>query len=481
MKKINLHNELSIEKSIPSRRGIKFDKAEDASKYLPSHLLRTKKPNLPELSEFDTVRHFTNLSRLNFSLDTHFYPLGSCTMKYNPKAYDVTSNLPGFTHAHPFADESLVQGSLEVMYNLDNLLCEITGLAGFTLQPAAGAHGEWCGVLMAKAYHANNDDKERTEVIVPDTAHGTNPATANMGGLSVVNIKSGADGCVDVELLKKALSKKTALVMLTIPNTVGLFEKNILEISKLVHDAGALLYMDGANFNALIGVVKPSDMGVDIMHLNLHKTFATPHGGGGPGAGAVGVSKAVLPFLPVPTVVKNGEKFSLNFNSPLSIGMMKSFYGNISVLLRAYSFIRQYGPDTLKTVAETAVLNANYVRAKLADKFPAYFKGVCLHECVLTIDKDKMNGVKTMDIAKRLLDYGFYAPTIYFPLIVPEAMMIEPTETEGKDMLDKFIEAMSEIYKEALENPELVKSAPHTRAVKRIDEVSAAREPNLHW
>lgn len=472
---------LSIERSVAGRRGIKFNGAQNSGNFLPQNLLRKSAPRLPEMSEFDVVRHFTNMSRENYSLDTHFYPLGSCTMKYNPKAYDALSALEGFTSAHPFADESLVQGSLEVMYETERLLSEITGLNAFTLQPAAGAHGEWTGVLTAKAYHLNNGDTVRTEVIVPDTAHGTNPATANMGGLGVVNIKSGADGRVDVSALKAALSNKTALLMLTVPNTVGLFEKNIIEIAKLVHDAGALLYMDGANFNALIGKVKPADLGVDIMHLNLHKTFAAPHGGGGPGSGVVGVTERLKDFLPVPRVVKNGDKFSLFYNAPLSIGMMKSFYGNFSVLLRAYAYMRQLSADALKDIAENAVLNANYVRVKLADKFPAFFDQVCMHECVLTIQKDKMNGVHTSDIAKRLLDYGFYAPTIYFPLIVPEAMMIEPTETEGKESLDAFIAALSAIYDEAASEPEKVKSAPQTQPVKRIDEVSAARDPNIHW
>ncbi|WP_428897059.1 glycine dehydrogenase subunit 2 [Parelusimicrobium proximum] len=482
MEKIIKHNTLSIEKSVKGRRGIKFtSKAPDASKYLNASMLRKRKANLPELSEFDTVRHFTNLSRLNYCLDTHFYPLGSCTMKYNPKSYEVYAALSGFTQIHPFADSSAVQGSLELMYNLEQKLCAILGMEAFTLQPAAGAHGEWTGVLMAKAYHDSNGDKERTEVVVPDTAHGTNPATANMGGLSVVNIKSSKGGTVDIEALKAVLGPKTALVMLTVPNTVGIFEQDIVEIAKLVHDAGALLYMDGANFNAIMGIAKPADFGIDIIHLNLHKTFSTPHGGGGPGSGAVGVSKRLVPFLPVPRVEKKGDKFELNFNNPLSIGMMKSFYGNIGVLIRAYAYVCQYDGKTLRQVAENAVLNANYIRVKLKDSFPAFFDKINMHECVLTINKDKMNGVRTTDVAKRLLDYGFYAPTIYFPLTVPEAIMIEPTETEGKDMIDKFIEAMTAIFNEAVTAPDLVKNAPESQPIKRIDEVSAAREPNLCW
>lgn len=482
MKEIIVKSELSIEKSVKGMRGIKPGAAlKKADGYLPKEMLRAAAPRLPEMSEFDTVRHFTNLSRLNYSLDTQFYPLGSCTMKYNPKSYDVISADPGFCQAHPFAHASLVQGTLEVMYNLQDCLSSITGLPGITLQPAAGAHGEWTGVLAAKAYHTANKDDARTEVIVPDTAHGTNPATANMGGLKVVNIKSGADGLVDMDALKAALSPKTAMVMLTVPNTVGLFEKNIVEIAKLVHNAGALLYMDGANFNAIMGVAKPGDFGIDIMHLNLHKTFATPHGGGGPGAGVVGVAEKLVPFLPVPQVVKDGKGFKLEFDKPLTLGMVKSFYGNISVLIRTYAYIRQYSGDTLKEVAQNAVLNANYIRVKLNSMFPAAYNRVCMHECVLTPDKDKMNGVKTTDVAKRLLDYGFYAPTIYFPLTVPEAMMIEPTETENKVMIDKFVEAMAAIYEEAVNTPDVVKGAPVTQPVKRIDEVSAARDPNIHW
>ncbi|MDR0292160.1 MAG: aminomethyl-transferring glycine dehydrogenase subunit GcvPB [Elusimicrobium sp.] len=473
-------NKLSIEKSVSGKRGIKFPSAQKASKYLKTSSLRQKTPNLPQMSEFDVIRHFTNLSRLNYSLDTHFYPLGSCTMKYNPRAYEALAGLDNFTAAHPFADASFAQGTLEVMYNLERTLSELCGFEEFTLQPAAGAHGEWTGVLIAKAFHADNKDAARTEVIVPDTAHGTNPATANMGGLNVINIKSGADGCVDLEELKKSLGPKTALVMLTVPNTAGLFEKNIKKIAEAVHAAGALLYMDGANFNALIGLAKPGEWGVDILHLNLHKTFSTPHGGGGPGAGVVGASKNLAKFLPGPKVVKDGKNFKFEYDKN-SIGRVKAFYGNAAVLLKAYCYVRQHDADTFKEIAENAVLNANYIKEKLKEIFPAYFDGTCMHECVLTIDKEKLRGVRTLDIAKRLLDYGFYAPTIYFPLIVPEAMMIEPTETESKDVLDKFTEAMKQIFMEALQTPALPADAPQRSPVRRIDEVSAAREPNLRW
>ncbi len=482
MPEIFKQNALSIEKSVPGRRGVRFEKPLfTPDKYVPAKYLRMHTPRLPQMSELDTVRHFTNLSRQNYCLDSHFYPLGSCTMKYNPKAYDVLSVLEPLANAHPFAPEEAVQGTLEILYNLQEMLKEITGLAAFTLQPAAGAQGELTGILAARAYFDAQKDKKRTEVIVPDTAHGTNPATSHMAGYTVINIKSGPDGCVDKDALKNALSERTAVVMLTVPNTVGLFEKDIRQIADMVHAAGALLYMDGANFNALIGAAKPASFGIDLMHLNLHKTFAAPHGGGGPGSGPVGANDKLAPFLPRPAVEKKNGKFTLNARLPKSLGRMKAFYGNIAVCIRAYCFLRQYDGQTLKEVAENAVLNANYVRVCLKDEFPAYFDAPCMHECVLTLDKAKMNGVRTADIAKRLLDYGFYAPTIYFPLIVPEAMMIEPTETENKQTLDAFIEALRRIFEEAQKEPQTVHGAPLTQPVKRIDEVSAAREPNLRW
>lgn len=481
MQEILIKNELSIEKSRPGRRGVRYAQTEKhAADYLPSAYLRKDIPRLPEMSEFDTVRHFTRLSQQNYCLDGEFYPLGSCTMKYNPKAYDTLSVLPSFANAHPFAPESAVQGTLEILYNLQELLKKITGLAAFTLQPAAGAHGELTGILTARAYHDANGGQDRTQVIVPDTAHGTNPATANMAGYEVVNIKSAANGCVDKEALKAALSEKTAVVMLTVPNTVGLFETDIREIADMVHSAGALLYMDGANFNALIGVAKPADFGVDIMHLNLHKTFAAPHGGGGPGSGPVGAAKHVAPYLPKPQVVFENGRYTLCCTKE-SMGKVKAFYGNIAVCIRGYCYLRQFDGNTLKEIAENAILNANYVRACLKGKFNAFFDRNCMHECVLTVNPAEMNGVHTSDIAKRLLDYGFYAPTIYFPLIVPEAIMIEPTETESKEMLDAFVTALERIYDEIKNEPQTVKDAPHTQPVSRIDEVSAARQPNLRW
>lgn len=468
---------LIIEKS-NGARGIVFNGAKDATSFLDKKYLRKSEPKLPQVSEFDVVRHFTNLSRLNFCLDTHFYPLGSCTMKYNPKAYDALCTLENFTSIHPLTPADTAQGTLEIIYKFEDLLKEITGLSAWTLQPAAGAHGEFTGALVARAYHKK--DKNRTEIIVPDTAHGTNPATAAMCGFKVVNIKSNARGRVDLEELKKVLGPKTAMVMLTLPNTAGLFEYDILEISKLVHAAGALLYMDGANLNALIGMVKPADMGVDIMHINLHKTFAAPHGGGGPGAGGVGVREELKDLLPLGRVSFDGKKYSLETKNKKSIGHVKSFWGNIAIIIRAYAYLRQFDGKTLGEIAKNAVLNANYVRVKLKNYFPAFFDEICMHECVFTTPKDMPN-LKALYVAKRLLDLGFHAPTIYFPLIVPQALMVEPTETESKQTLDAFIEAMKQIFEEAKKDISILDHAPHKTEIGVIDEVLAAREPNLKW
>ncbi len=468
---------LIIEKS-NGARGIVFNGAKNATSFLDKKYLRKSEAKLPQVSEFDVVRHFTNLSRLNFCLDTHFYPLGSCTMKYNPKAYDTLCSLENFTSIHPLTPADAAQGTLEIIYKFEELLKEITGLSAWTLQPAAGAHGEFTGALVARAYHKK--DKNRTEIIVPDTAHGTNPATAAMCGFKVVNIKSNAQGRVDLEELKKVLGPKTAMVMLTLPNTAGLFEKDILEISKLVHAAGALLYMDGANLNALIGMVKPADMGVDIMHINLHKTFAAPHGGGGPGAGGVGVREELKDLLPLGRVSFDGKKYSLETKNKKSIGHVKSFWGNIAIIIRAYAYLRQFDGKTLGEIAKNAVLNANYIRVKLKNYFPAFFDEVCMHECVFTTPKDMPN-LKALYVAKRLLDLGFHAPTIYFPLIVPQALMVEPTETESKQTLDAFIEAMKQIFEEAKKDISMLEHAPHKTEIGVIDEVLAAREPNLKW
>ncbi len=479
---MNTIGKLSIEKSVPGRRGLRFaSPAKPASAYLPESLLRKQPPRLPEMGEFEVVRHYTRLSRLNFCLDTHFYPLGSCTMKYNPRVSEEIAGLAGFAEAHPYAPDASVQGTLEVCHRLEKLLCEVTGLGAFTLQPAAGAHGEFTGILIAGAYHRSRKDRKRTEILVADSSHGTNPASAVMGGFSVRTLPSGPEGRLDHDALKAALGPQTALVMLTVPNTLGLFDSGIREIADAVHAAGALLYMDGANFNALMGLAKPADFGVDILHLNLHKSFATPHGGGGPGAGPVGVVRELERFLPVPRIVLQNGKYSVKTKVPGSIGRMRSFMGNVAVLIRAYAYLRSHDARTLRSIAENAILNANYARVKLQDLFPAASNEPCMHECVLRTEPEKMNGVKTLDVAKRLLDYGFYAPTIYFPLIVHEALMIEPTETETRETLDLFIDALRAIHAEALANPDFVRAAPHTLPVKRLDELAAARSPNVAW
>jgi glycine dehydrogenase subunit 2 len=472
---------LSIEKSKDGKRGVHFKRSIEEKLDIDEKYLRKTTPKLPQMSEFDVVRHFTRLSKLNFSIDTHFYPLGSCTMKYNPKINEETSSLEGFSKLHPYSLEECAQGILEIFYDAKERFCKICGMDDGTLWPSAGAHSELCGILIARKYFELKKE-DRDEIIVPDSAHGTNPATASMAGFKTINMKSNSDGEIDIETLKKTLNPKTAVLMLTLPNTLGVFESKIEEIVKLCHDNGTLVYMDGANMNALIGIVKPGDFDVDIMHLNLHKTFSTPHGGGGPGSGAILVKKHLSEFLPIPIVEKDGEKYILNEKKPNTIGRIKSEFTNTAVLLRAYTYLLMHGPKEFKEISENAIINANYIKSKLEKIYPAYSKKYCMHECVLTPPKEILEkGIKTLDIAKRLLDYGFHAPTIYFPLIVHEAIMIEPTETENKETLDSFIEAMIKIYKEAKENPDTLKNAPHTMPVKRIDEVKAAREPNLRW
>lgn len=447
---------------------------------LPSEYLREEAPELPEVSELELVRHYTLLSKKNYSIDSGFYPLGSCTMKYNPKINEDMAANPGFSKIHPYQPEETVQGALELMYNLSNSLCEITGMDEVTLQPAAGAHGELTGLMLIKAYHEKRGDFKRKKIIVPDSAHGTNPASAAVAGFQVVEVKSLKDGSVDVEALKEVLSDEIAGLMLTNPSTLGIFERNIKEIAELVHEAGGLLYYDGANLNAIMGITRPGDMGFDVCHLNLHKTFSTPHGGGGPGAGPVGVKKELIPFLPVPMVAKK-EKFYLDYSYPDSIGKIKNFYGNFGVLVRAYTYILSMGGNGLKEASESAVLNANYLKEKLRDSYKLPIDTPCKHEVVFAGLKDKSTEVSTLEVAKRLIDYGFHPPTVYFPLIVDSALMIEPTETESKETMDSFIEAMEAIAKEAKENPELFKTAPHNSPVRRIDEVRAARNPVLKW
>jgi glycine dehydrogenase subunit 2 len=426
------------------------------------------------------VRHFTRLSQLNYSIDTHFYPLGSCTMKHNPKVSDRMALLPDFAGLHPLRPHELSQGILEILYETERWLRELCGMDAFTLQPSAGAQGELTGILVARAYHESRGET-RTVALIPDSAHGTNPASVALAGLTAVTVASTPEGRVDVEDLKSKLDSRTALVMLTIPSTLGVFEPAVRDIARLAHQAGALLYMDGANLNALVGLLRPGDLGVDILHVNLHKTFSTPHGGGGPGAGPVGVKKELEEFLPAPRIAKEGGVYHRKFDRPRTIGRVHGFQGNVGVLLRAYAYMRLQGVEGFREMSESAILAANYVKAKLAPLFPKMPVGPCMHEVVVSGEGAFGGGVRTLDVAKRLLDYGFYAPTIYFPLIVSEALMIEPTENETKETLDAFCDAVASIIAETRADPDKVKSAPHTTPVRRLDEVKAAREPNLRY
>ncbi|MEH7437395.1 aminomethyl-transferring glycine dehydrogenase subunit GcvPB [Neobacillus drentensis] len=483
-----MHNQdqaLIFELSTPGRIGYSLPEVDvpelDLSNLLPEGYVREEEPELPEVSELDIMRHYTALSRRNHGVDSGFYPLGSCTMKYNPKINENVARFNGFAHVHPLQDESSVQGALELLYDLQQHLIEITGMDEVTLQPAAGAHGEWTGLMLIRAYHEANGDMKRTKVIVPDSAHGTNPASATIAGLETITVKSNENGLVDLEDLRRVVGEDTAALMLTNPNTLGLFEENILEMAEIVHGVGGKLYYDGANLNAVLSKARPGDMGFDVVHLNLHKTFTGPHGGGGPGSGPVGVKADLIPYLPKPIIAKRGEEYVLDYDRPQSIGRVKPYYGNFGINVRAYTYIRSMGPDGLKAVTEYAVLNANYMMRRLAEYYDLPFDRHCKHEFVLSGRRQKKLGVRTLDIAKRLLDFGYHPPTIYFPLNVEECIMIEPTETESKETLDSFIDIMIQIAKEAEVNPEIVQEAPHTTVVGRMDETTAARKPVLKY
>jgi len=478
---------LIFEHSRPGRRATAQAPAEVAeADDLPAELLRDDTAALPEVSEMQAVRHYTRLSQKNFSIDTQFYPLGSCTMKYNPRACNSLAMLPGFLARHPLAPASEGQGFLACMYELQDMLKEVTGMKAVSLSPAAGAQGEFAGVAMIRAYHDSRGDSARDEILVPDAAHGTNPATATMCGYKVKEIPTDDDGDVDLQALRNAVGARTAGIMLTNPSTLGVFERRIKEIASIVHEAGGLLYYDGANLNAILGKVRPGDMGFDVIHMNLHKTFSTPHGGGGPGAGPVGVSERLAPFLPVPMVGYDGDEYHwiTEKERPQSIGRLSAFMGNAGVLLRAYVYARMLGREGMQRVAEFSTLNANYLMKRLQDAgFDLAFpRRRATHEFIVTLKRQhKEQGISAMDVAKRLLDYGYHAPTTYFPLLIPECLLIEPTETESREELDGFVEAMTKIQQEAERNPALLHEAPHTQPVRRLDEVRAARELDLRW
>jgi glycine dehydrogenase subunit 2 len=460
-----------------------FDWSSDEGKgcgNIPSAWLREEISGFPELGELEVLRHFTRLSQRNFSIEGQFYPLGSCTMKYNPKINEVVARLPGFALIHPHAPAELLQGAMDLLYELERMLAEISGMDHVSLQPSAGAQGELTGLMLIRAYLAERGNP-RTKIIVPDTAHGTNPASSTLCGYEVIQVSSNAKGVIDAATVQKVMNEDVAAVMITNPNTLGLFEQNIEAVAEVVHAKGGLVYLDGANLNALMGIAKPGDMGVDVLHMNLHKTFSTPHGGGGPGAGPVAVKERLRDYLPVPRLVKQGDRFDWLENSPKTIGRVRSFFGNFGVLVRAYTYILSLGGDGLEEASRMALLNANYIRKKLEKQYQIAYNEPCMHECIFTDRLQHKNGVSTLDIAKRLLDYGFHPPTIYFPLVVSGALMIEPTESETPETLDGFVEAMLAIAEEAKERPEIVKTAPHSTPVGRLDEARAARKPVLRW
>ncbi len=474
---------LLFELSRPGRRGFApplLDVPVAERPALDPRYTRDEVEGFPELSEVEVVRHFTRLSRLNYAIDLGLYPLGSCTMKYNPKIHERIARLAGFAEAHPQLPAAAAQGCLRLLHDLERALCVICGMDRFTLQPAAGAQGELAGIMMVRAFHRERGNPRRV-VLIPDSAHGTNPASAHIAGYRVEQLPSNARGCVDLDALRRRMSEDVAVLMLTNPNTLGIFEGEIQEIASVVHSRGGLLYMDGANLNAFVGVARPGDMGVDLHHVNLHKTFSTPHGGGGPGAGPVGVKRHLEPYLPVPTVEKEGDSYVLRQDRPKSIGKVRSFFGNFGMFVRAYAYILALGPEGLRRMSENAVLAANYLRRKLEPTYHLPYEAPSLHEVVFSDRNLEDTGVHTLDIAKRLMDYGFHPPTIYFPLIVKGALMIEPTESESREELDAFIDAMRRISEEARRDPDLVRTAPHTTPVRRLDEVGAARNPVIRW
>src|SRR5579871_4632952 len=472
---------LIYERSRPGRRASSLPSPGLEAPPFPAGLRRESPPRLPEVSEPALVRHFTELSTRNFGIDTGLYPLGSCTMKYNPRVNERVVGLPGFRDLHPLQEEESAQGALELMWRLQEILAEVCGLDAVSLQPAAGSQGELTGLMVMRAYFDDRGEHDRREIVIPDTAHGTNPASVAMGGFELVDVRTDPRGNIDVDDLRGKVGPRTAGLMITNPSTLGLFDENIEEIAAIFREAGGLMYFDGANLNAICGISRPGDMGFDVVHINLHKTFSQPHGGGGPGAGPIAVSKRLEPFLPVPSVARDGETFRLDYDRPKSIGRVRGHAGPFGVFVRAYAYIRMYGPE-LREMSELAVLNANYVLAKLKDAYELPFDRLCMHEFVISARRLKGEfGVSALDVAKRLMDYGFHPPTIYFPLIVPEALMIEPTETETRETLDSFCEAMVAIAREAAEDPELAHSAPHNRPVQRVDEVQAARRLVLRY
>ncbi len=481
---VNQNEGLIFEKSSPGKKAYRLAELDvpaiDAKKLL-GPALRTDLGAMPELSEIEIIRHFTRLSTWNYAIDLGMYPLGSCTMKYNGRVNEAVSRLEGIAEAHPYQPQALAQGCLQIMKTLEDALIEITGMDAITLQPAAGAHGEFTGILMVRAYHESRGNARR-KIIVPDSAHGTNPATAAVVGYEVANLKSNAQGMVDLAELERMVDEDTAALMLTNPSTIGVFESDIHKIADILHAKGALLYMDGANMNALVGKTRPGDFGVDVMHLNLHKTFSTPHGGGGPGSGPVACKAILEPFLPKPIVVTEDDgSLALSFDRPQSVGRVRIFYGNFGMFVRALAYILANGPDGLRQTTEDAVLNANYLRAKLKNAFELPFQQPSLHEVVFSDKLQAKNGVKTGDMGKRLIDYGFHAYTVSFPLVVSGAMMIEPTESESREELDLLVDALKQIAREAAENPELVRTAPHSTRLQRLDETAAARKPVLRW